>query len=105
EALPWWFFGVIGGMLSYWYAPLYLGGHFGLPLPPLEVSETDGSGGMSWMMAALYFAPGLVAGGAIGWLIIRPVNAVLGWLFRGFDRGFDRVTAMYGWMVGKALRL
>ena len=105
EALPWWFFGVIGGMLTYWYAPLYLGGHFGLPSPPLEVSETDGSGGMSWMMAAVYFAPGLVAGGAIGWLIIRPVNAVLGWVFRGFNRLFDMISNFYGWTVGKLLRL
>ena len=31
------------------------------------------------------------------WLIIRPVNAVLGWLFRGFNRGFDAMTHVYGW--------
>ncbi len=105
EALPWWFFGVIGGMLTYWYAPLYLGGHFGLPIPTAEVSDGDGAGGMSWIMAALYFAPGLVAGGAIGWLIIRPVNAVLGWVFRGFNRLFDMISNSYGWTVGKLLRL
>ena len=50
-------------------------------------------------------APGALAGGLIGWLIIRPVNAALGWFFRGFNRYFDRVTALYGWGVGKALRL
>ena len=27
---------------------------------------------------------------SLGWFIIRPVNAVLGWLFRGFNRCFDR---------------
>ena len=47
---------------------------------------------MSWAVTAAYFAPGAVAGGVIGWLIIRPVNAVLGWLFRGFNRLFDVVT-------------
>jgi len=40
-----------------------------------------------------------------GWIIIRPVNAVLGWLFRGFNRLFDGVTEVYGWTVGKLLRL
>jgi multidrug efflux pump len=38
-------------------------------------------------------------------LIIRPVNAVLGWLFRGFNRLFDAVTSVYGWTVGKLLRV
>ena len=41
----------------------------------------------------------------IGWFIIRPVNAVLGWFFRGFNRGFDRMTALYGATVGRMLRL
>ena len=41
----------------------------------------------------------------MGKLVIRPVNAVLLWLFRGFNRGFDMVTAVYGWTVGKLLRL
>ncbi len=44
-------------------------------------------------------------GGLLGWFIIRPVNFVLGWAFRMFNRAFDGVTAVYGWMVGKALRL
>ena len=60
---------------------------------------------MSWAITAAYFVPGAVAGGAIGWLIIRPVNAVLGWLFRGFNRLFDRMTAVYGRMVGGVLRV
>ena len=47
---------------------------------------------MSWAVTAVYFAPGAVVGGAIGWFVIRPVNAVLGWLFRGFNRLFDAVT-------------
>jgi multidrug efflux pump len=44
-------------------------------------------------------------GGLVGWLIIRPVNIVLGWLFRGFNRWFDRMTGLYGRMVGRTLRL
>ncbi len=37
--------------------------------------------------------------------MIRPVNAVLGWLFRGFNRLFDGLTEVYGWTVGKMLRV
>ena len=36
--------------------------------------------------ARVYFLPGALVGGLIGWFIIRPVNAVLGWFFRGFNR-------------------
>ena len=105
EALPWWIFGVVGGMLAYWYGPVYLAGRFGLPASSSGAGETEVSGWMSWATAAAYFAPGAVAGGAIGWLIIRPVNAVLGWLFRGFNRLFDVVTHGYSWTVGKLLRV
>jgi len=105
EALPWWIFGVAGGMLTYWYAPGYLSGKFGLPPLMAEAGENDGSGWMFWIIAALYFAPGMIAGGAIGWLIIRPVNAVLGWVFRGFNRLFDMLSNLYGWTVGRLLRL
>ena len=105
EALPWWIFGVVGGMLAYWYGPVYLAGRFGLPTASSGAGETEVSGWMSWAIAAAYFAPGAVAGGAIGWLIIRPVNAVLGWLFRGFNRLFDVVTVGYSWTVGKLLRV
>ena len=38
----------------------------------------------------VFFVPGMVVGGLIGWFAIRPVNNVLGWLFRGFNRLFDR---------------
>ena len=49
--------------------------------------------------------PGVLAGGVLGWFIIRPVNAVLGFLFGGFNRWFDWMTALYGRAVGRTLRL
>ena len=104
EALPWWFFAVVGGMLAYWYGPVYLAGRFGLPALSSAAGEGQVSGWLSWVIAGLYFAPGAVAG-AIGWFVIRPVNAVLGWLFRGFNRLFDVVTVGYSWTVGKLLRI
>jgi multidrug efflux pump len=60
---------------------------------------------VSWLITAGDFLPGMLAGGILGWFIIRPVNAVLGWFFRGFNRLFDRMTAAYGFAVGKVLRM
>ncbi len=105
EALPWWIFAVLGGMLAYWYAPVYLAGRFGLPAASAGAGQTEAAGWISWAIAAGYFTPGAVAGGAIGWLIIRPVNAVLGWLFKGFNRLFDMMTVGYSWTIGKLLRI
>ena len=51
------------------------------------------------------FLPGAVAGGVLGWFIIRPVNWVLGSFFRGFNWVFDRATQAYGKTVGWCLRL
>jgi multidrug efflux pump len=105
EALPWWIFGLLCGFLTLWYAPGFLAGRFGLPALAAGNGEFEAAGELSWAGTALYFAPGLVVGLAVGWLIIRPVNAVLGWLFRGFNGLFDHMTNLYGWTVGKSLRL
>jgi multidrug efflux pump len=49
--------------------------------------------------------PGALAGLVIGWFVIGPVNAVLGWVFGGFNRLFDGITTAYGWTIGHAMRL
>ncbi len=51
------------------------------------------------------FLPGAVAGGVLGWFIVRPVNWVLGFFFRGFNWVFDWATRAYGKVVGWCLRL
>ncbi len=33
EALPWWIFGLLGGLLTLWYGPDFLAGRLGLPAP------------------------------------------------------------------------
>src|SRR5436305_14254719 len=58
-----------------------------------------------WAVTAAYFTPGALIGGLAGWFIIGPVNAVLGWLFRGFNYYFDRMSSMYAWSVGGLLRV
>ncbi len=104
EALPWWIFGLVGGVLSVLYRPLFP--HF-IHLPATLVGE-DGNAVPGWLpwltVTTIYFVPGALAGGLAGWLLIRPVNLILGWLFRGFNVGFDWMTALYGAAVGRMLR-
>ncbi len=108
EALPWWIFGVLGGMLTVWLAQDYIVGqfvHLGLLAESSGSEPESASGWMPWIHSAAAFAPGLVIGLVVGLAIIRPVNAVLGWLFRGFNRLFDRMTEVYGRIVGGVLRI
>jgi multidrug efflux pump len=108
EALPWWIFSAAGGLLTVWFLPGLLAGHFGLPSKPAEVDPAivvpTLSGWRWWAVQAAWFAPGALAGGLFGWFFIGPINAGLGWLFRRFNHYFDRMALGYGWTVGKGLR-
>jgi multidrug efflux pump len=97
EALPWWLFGILGGLLTAWLAPRFLA----WPAAPGE----EAGALEKWLYWGATFSPGLLAGLVAGWFLIGPVNAVLGAFFRAFNRLFDGVTAAYGWTVGKLLRL
>ena len=105
EALPWWIFGVLGGCLTVWLGQQFLSGHSSLPAGSSRVVANVTSKWPSWAVTAVLFLPGALVGGVVGWFVIRPVNAVLGWFFRGFNRLFDRVTAFYGATMGRVLRL
>jgi multidrug efflux pump subunit AcrB len=105
EALPWWIFGVVGGILTLLYGPALAAGRVKLPA---VLTDPDGPlpGWLaSTLSGAIWFTPGLLVGCVFGWFIIRPVNAGLGWFFRGFNSLFDRMTAGYGRGVGWLLRL
>jgi multidrug efflux pump subunit AcrB len=105
EALPWWIFGILGGILTYYMAPEFLAGKFDLSAALRAHNRVLPSWQIGAIVSAVYITPGLLAGGVLGWLIIRPVNAVLGFLFGGFNRWFDWMTALYGRGVGRTLRL
>ena len=109
EALPWWFFGLLGGILSYYLLPKLLGYWAFGPALAAALGGARGSATVSWASwgaaATICFLPGALLGGVAGWFVIRPVNAVLGLLFRGFNRGFDAMTAVYGRAVGRTVRL
>jgi multidrug efflux pump len=108
EALPWWFFGIIGGLISIWLLERPVGGPLGLPAdsdlgdqPPASLMNTI----WTYTIYAILFVPGAIPGGLIGWFIIKPVNWALGHFFRAFNWVFDRATGLYGKTVGWALRL
>src|SRR4051812_27238468 len=108
EALPWWFFGLLGGLASVWLLAPTLGPWLGLPAGEEGGEAAPGSLNatvLTWAIDLVLFLPGAVAGGALGRVVIRPVNWVLGRFFRGFNWVFDRATAAYGRAVGWALRL
>jgi multidrug efflux pump len=105
EALPWWFFGIVGGLLTVWLWPHLL---FKTPswlgLPQGQEALAEVPAWRSWSIYSLHFLPGLLVGLVVGWFVIRPVNAILGWFFRGFNRGFDWMTAGYERTVRLTLR-
>jgi multidrug efflux pump len=91
---------VAGGLFTVWFGQTYLAHPWDLP-----VVNEESPTGLAWAIRAGYFAPGALVGGLIGWFIIGPVNAALRWFFGLFNRAFDRLTAVYGWVVGRLLRL
>ena len=105
EALPWWIFIAVGGFVSYILAPRFLEGRFGLPALPDPDSAHQLARSVYWTVTVFYITPGAIVGGVIGWFIIRPLDAVLGWLFRGFNYAFDGMTSGYAWVIGRAVRL
>ncbi len=104
EALPWWIFGLCG-LVTLWVAPQYLAEPLGLPAPIRGEAGTEMPAWTYWSLTVIYFTPGMLLGLALGWFLIRPVNAVLGWCFRAFNRGFDWMTLVYGKVVGGVLRV
>lgn len=46
-----------------------------------------------------------IVGVVVGWFLSRPLNRILDWSFRLFNRGFQLATALYGRAVGMLLRV
>jgi multidrug efflux pump subunit AcrB len=55
----------------------------------------------AWLAPALAVAAGALA----GWVVGRPLNALLGGAFHAFNRGFDRFNGAYALAVGRLLRV
>ncbi len=104
EALPWWFFGILGAIGTWWLGNYFLAGRLGLLTEPGS-DELEVPWPVYYGCQAVFCVPGLLVGGMIGKLIIRPVNYLLGYFFRAFNRFFDFMTVLYGKAVGRMLRL
>jgi multidrug efflux pump subunit AcrB len=108
EALPWWFFGLLGGLATVWLLMPAVSIWLGLPAPAAEGEAAPGglkATLLGWGVSLVLFLPGAVAGGALGWFLIRPVNWALGHFFRGFNWAFEWGTGAYSKTVGWCLRL
>ena len=112
EALPWWFFGLVGGLATVWLLTPAVGVWMGLPADGEPGASATGAspGGLkatllAWGVSLVLFLPGAVAGGALGLFLVGPVNWALGQGFRGFNWIFERATQAYGRTVGWCLRL
>jgi multidrug efflux pump len=108
EALPWWFFGLLGGLATVWLLTPVLGPRFGLSVDGSVAGE--GPRGLKaslliWEADLALFLPGAVTGGAMGWFIVRPVNLALGKFFGAFNGFFSWATQAYGKTVSWCLRL
>jgi multidrug efflux pump len=112
EALPWWSFALFGGLVTAWLLAPSLGVWLGLPAAGEPGAAPTGAGGggfmatlRGWGVYSVVFLPGALAGGTLGWFIIRWVNWALDYFFRGFNWIFERTTEAYGKAVGWGLRL
>ncbi len=102
EALPWWIFSVLGGWLTTWIVQQHA---LQWCVEAGLTSAGDEGVVLSWTGYIMVFVGGAILGGAIGWIIIDSVNAFLSGVFRGFNRLFDRITQVYGALVGRMVRV
>ncbi len=80
-----------------------LAGWLGQPyaLRAMEAMTPALEGGIARMVAVL---PAAAAGWGVGLLVYTPFNRLLGLLFTGFNAVFNKITAVYGRLVGVCLR-
>src|SRR5262249_688861 len=94
EAMPWWGYAALVG----WLGAILIERVFG------AAARLVPEGAAPWIGWAVWFAL-FVPGAVVGWFVYRPVNRILSRFFKLFNRGFDFVTGIYGWTVGRTLRL
>jgi multidrug efflux pump len=101
EAVPWWLLGILGGVLTIWLGDKFFAARF---FPPAHPAAEHASS-TPWEAQALFFIPGAIVGGIVGWIVINPLNAALRVFFGWFNKFFDAVVAVYGRIVGGLLRV
>jgi multidrug efflux pump subunit AcrB len=96
EALPWLAWAPLGAWLGHKF-----GAHWVEPLVRRWGIE-EGLGMLStWLPIIL----GAVVASIVGVVLGRPLNALMGWLFRAFNRSFDASTGGYTRSVARLVRI
>src|SRR5262249_16771638 len=103
EALPWWIFGIFGGLLSVKFGYALVTPALGIPVNVEGDKLLNVPAWKPYAADVLAFLPGLLAGLLVGWFIIKPVNYGLSRVFKVFNRLFDRLTAFYGATIARLL--
>jgi multidrug efflux pump subunit AcrB len=100
ESLPWFAYPFLGG----WLGHKLISQHWtGAALGALNVAvppEMEGAVRLGGPIVA-----GAVLATLVGLVLGRPINTLLGWSFRGFNRGFDYATGGYAGAVAGLLRV
>ncbi|HEX4144595.1 MAG TPA: efflux RND transporter permease subunit [Pirellulales bacterium] len=102
EALPPWGFAILGALAAIWLAEHRVVALVGGPGagPNFEIGRLTIDGRL-WLVRALLVA----AGGWVGWRISGSANRALAVFFRAFNRAFEAVTNVYGFVVGRLVRI
>ncbi len=105
EALPRIGLAIIGALLGYFLLAPTIAGWFGVAVPTGHgEEEVAAAAGSESTLLIVQLAAAAVCGIA-GWLLIAPVNGLLGTFFGGFNWVFDRTINGYGRIVGVVLRI
>ncbi len=88
--LPWPAFVIAGGWLGWEFLTSWMVENHWFPAGMADETQP-------WVAALA----GALAGGGVAW----PLNRVLGFFFRTFNKGFDQTGRVYTWTVGKLLRV
>jgi multidrug efflux pump len=102
EALPWWIFALLGGVISAMLLHGLIEGWIGASAG--DSAESSAAEWLSWVAIAIAAVPGLAIGAVLGKTIIQPVNKGLSRLFGAFNRLFDRFADLYGRTIARLLR-
>jgi multidrug efflux pump len=99
EPLPWFTFLPLGAWLGHkigihWAGPAFAALQLDVQADTLEI--------LRWVVPIVL---GTIAALLAALLFGRPINALLGWSFQAFNRGFDRSTSAYTQSVSKLLKV
>ncbi len=106
EPMPWFVFPPLGAWLGHkigrhWAGEALSALQLTGPEPILQLTTAQLDALRLWGPIVL----GVLVATGIGVLLSKPVNFLLGWFFRGFDKGFDLSTTAYVRSVGGLLRV